>query len=294
MTREWFRQFVPLHARDDPREAERYRETLVEGIPPWLRSTVGEFLQAMFVGQYGTPRADVLKEVELFLCVELDWSNGVISAFDDLQARVYKDDETFGLNVIDLTLGRHREESSDAPQQLDVMMTAAGSAWTVQFDSHRKCWALERRVEESMRKVVSSTLGKGGRPAEHLRIAWTSAFGRTPNPSHGYREAVRAVEAVLIPLALPTDRAATLGRVIGEIRANPKRYGVRLRPDSRLDPVATFADMLGLLWTSQYDRHASGDEAAPLSVTQQDAEDAITLAVTVVRLVQTGAFHRID
>ena len=36
-------------------------------------------------------------------------------------------------------------------------------------------------------------------------------YGRNSDPSTGFREAVRAVEAAACPLALPDDAAATLG-----------------------------------------------------------------------------------
>ena len=48
------------------------------------------------------------------------------------------------------------------------------------------------------------------------------------------------------------------------------------------------ADMLDLVWKGQRDRHGDPDPHAPLSVTQEQAEAAVQLAVTVVQWFTAG------
>jgi hypothetical protein len=52
--------------------------------------------------------------------------------------------------------------------------------------------------------------------------------------------------------------------------------------------VETVADMLDLVWKGQSDRHGSPDLTAPISVSQEQAEAAMHLAVTVVQWFTTG------
>ena len=54
----------------------------------------------------------------------------------------------------------------------------------------------------------------GEEASVHLRRAWTAIYGRDPEPSRGYADAVRAVEAVACPLLLARDTRPTHGKVI--------------------------------------------------------------------------------
>ena len=74
-------------------------------------------------------------------------------------------------------------------------------------------------------------MASGTRAAGYLTRAWEQAWGRNPNASDSYRDSVRAVEAATSPIVLPNDANATLGRVIGTIRANAHLYVCRVDPD---------------------------------------------------------------
>jgi hypothetical protein len=47
--------------------------------------------------------------------------------------------------------------------------------------------------------------------------------------------------------------------------------------------------MLDLLWKSQLDRHGTPDETVPLSVSLEEAEATLHLALTLVHWFRTGA-----
>lgn len=57
-------------------------------------------------------------------------------------------------------------------------------------------------------------------------------------------------------------------------------------------PVTTLVSMIDLLWGSQHDRHVPADQEAPLHVTQEEAEAAIHLAVTLVQWFTMGALRQ--
>ena len=127
----------------------------------------------------------------------------------------------------------------------------------------------------------------------YLRKAWGATYGRNPQPDTAYRDAVRAVEAAAIPIVRPSRSPPTLGLVITELHDRPERFATRLNPSPPLEPIETVRQMLSLLWKSQRDRHGVDDDV-PLTVSQQEAEDALALAVTLVRWFDTGAVYRRD
>ena len=128
------------------------------------------------------------------------------------------------------------------------------------------------------------------RPADYLKGAWHKAWGRDPDPSGAYREAVRAVEAAYAPIVSPKNELATLGTIIRDIRNKPSKFSVRLQADEPEQNVGRLLSTLELLWKSQLDRHGSPDEEVPLNVSLEEAQDAVALATTLVHLAQQGGF----
>jgi hypothetical protein len=130
-------------------------------------------------------------------------------------------------------------------------------------------------------------MAKPGNAGRHLGAAWDKVYGRSPDASGAYREAVRAVEAVAKPVVTAADPAATLGKVIKAMTDKPAKW------TADLGSVDVVADMMGQLWTSQLDRHGTDDETVPLSVSAAKAEAALHLAVTLVHLFQSGAVRSV-
>lgn len=118
-------------------------------------------------------------------------------------------------------------------------------------------------------------------------MAWHDVYGREPTAGDAYREAVRAVEAAVKPIVTPSDPLATLGKMIKAIRDKPTKWAWELGEPTEV------ANMMGRLWTSQLDRHGTDDESHPLTVSLQQAEAAVHLAVTLVHWCQSGAFRAV-
>jgi hypothetical protein len=125
------------------------------------------------------------------------------------------------------------------------------------------------------------------RAGQHLREAWTQLLGTHPDPSAAYQAAVAAVEVAAKPVVSPNDQGATLGRILGELRADVRNETGRWIFE--LGPLQVVVDMIAALWETQL-RH--GDEAAPISETQEEADAAVHMAVALARWFLTGAVRR--
>jgi hypothetical protein len=90
---------------------------------------------------------------------------------------------------------------------LNGLLASGGSAYR-----YRK-GRLERRVDDTAVAAFERVAATANDEASmHLRRAWTAIYGRDPEPSLAYGEAVRAVEAVACPMFLPKDPRPTLGK----------------------------------------------------------------------------------
>lgn len=171
--------------------------------------------------------------------------------------------------------------------ELDQLLNDAGSAWHVAADGK----ALQRRVSPAARQALEATSGTAA--SVQLSAAWTAAYGRHPDPSLAYSQAIKAVESASIPIVLPRDRLATLGKVIGELDQQPQRWQLAISAPgggSQAD-ITTLLAMLRLLWNGQTDRHGSSGE--PVPVTPQGAEAGVHLALALVHWFQSGTISRI-
>jgi hypothetical protein len=273
----------PLSERDD-RESDY--DALNDGVPVWLAGTLVEFVSdaVRYDDPFGFAQgfiASRVREVERRLHIPLGTGS------DDLLGRRLIDaliaNGTLLLDAVDLTLMWNGE---DRVVDLAGALAEAGSAWMVRVDGSDVAH-LQRRVESSTVAAARGVMTNSGRAGQHLAAAWTSIYGRSPNPSHGYREAVRAVETAARPVISPTNDRATLGTMIADFNSKPEKWSFVLQPN-RGDAIGTVADMMQLLWTSQLDRHGTDDESIPSTVTIYDAEAAVHLATTLVHWFSQG------
>ncbi len=219
--------------------------------------------------------------VEQHLHRPLDWHQGTVPAFK--QILEWLDDDEIGLNLLDHCLGEHAD--SEAAKQLEDILDASGSAWTVGLDDQNQ-FQLERRVDATTAKAAKCEMEQSSNAAVHLKEAWSDIYRHKPNPSAGYRNAVRAIEAVCPLTVIPNDPKPTLGKVIAAMRLKPSKW------KTEIGDVDTVIRMLEAVWGSQTDRHGSGEKNRPPNVTQREAEAALHLAVTLVQLFRTKAIRR--
>jgi hypothetical protein len=171
-----------------------------------------------------------------------------------------------------------------APEQLQRLLERAGSAWRVASDGR----FLQRRVPETTLEAFEAAAPPGTEAARHLAAAWQAAYGRDPSASIAYREAVRAVEAVVIPAVEPRNTKATLGTALRILREEVASWELAiLGLDRKTRDIAPLLSVLELLWQGQSDRHA------PVTPIHQDAATmAVHLAATLVQWFDSGSVRQ--
>lgn len=264
-------KWMPLSARENPDLAQQY-ETLHDGVPEWLLEPLRVWIGSN-ISQYGNPAELITGEWVLDLSTSLRMR---------FPLRVDKIPPDRSLDVIDRILYRGVREAQRS--QLERVLSQGGSLWRVTKRG------LERRMGADLQSAAESVFADTGRYASHLRDAWQKAWGRNPDASGAYRDSVRAVEAAYRPIVSPDNERATLGTIISNVRDKPTKLRVRLQSGDGSDNVERIVAMLELLWKSQSDRHGTDDEAAPLNVSIEEAQDAVALATILVHLAQQGGF----
>jgi hypothetical protein len=293
-------RFIPLDRRTDQLSAENFAGVLHEGVPAHLVSTCDEFVRRGTVSpardSRGAPSVEALRRIERELEIPLKWNRAPKETLGWLLHDAESDPQLF-LNLVDHVL--HHLPSPTAvldAAELEIGLRQGGSAWMVhalaEVDAQPE-YELVRRVDPTV--VAAADLAiDSGRPGDHLRTAWTAAYGRTPDPSKAYSEAIKAVEVALGPIVSPNDVTPTLGRMLGNLRGNEDKYLFTLKgsgdssPVSRgdLDGVQIVRLMAQLLWTGQHDRHGTFDPDAPIAMSEEEGRAAVHLAAV---LVQWGA-----
>jgi hypothetical protein len=167
---------------------------------------------------------------------------------------------------------------------LDNILRMGGSAWRVSTDG----LALERRIEPAVRDAFDQAAkdAQGTSAEQHLSDAYAASYRRQPDFSKSYSESIKAVEAAAAPVVTPNHLKATLGTIIGEMRARPAAYDFAISPGDAETVVA----MMALLWNGQTDRHGGNKQTVP--ITPASGKAAVHLAATLVHWFASGAASR--
>jgi hypothetical protein len=283
----------PLRYRDGGKSSIEW-EGPFEGIPDWLWSAVSKWLLDVFrngISAYGDQiwNTQALRALEQFLRTSFSWTTDdgpVKSLLQQCGA-----DQDLALDAIDWCL-EHLESARRTAHELLGSLTNSASVWTIDVDEN-DVLELQRRVGETVTTTVKAAANPGSKSDFHLRQSWSNVYGLSGDPSVAYREAVKAVEAAAIPIVSPANGSATLGTVIGEMKANPTKFNCALQPSGGLSAIDQVIGMLSLLWKAQLDRHGNPDPSAPISATPEEAEAALHLAATLVHWFDSGAVSNI-
>jgi hypothetical protein len=277
--------YRPLSSRGKP--DKRFDEPQ-SGIPVYMRDPIAVWITD-FLWTYGSRgwglERELLHTIQLALRLNPPFrsSGGERTILNSVLSRLEEDDE-LTLNVIDFLLAL--KATKPAANDLHAILILGGSEWEVSqtHEDQFGKFQLTRRTLGPVRESIDKIRSDSQRAHHHLVVAWGKLAGRNPDPSTAYREAVRAVEAVAKPVISPNNKKATLGTLIGDLRSTPARWTVTLESaDSN-----QVADLAAMIWTSQLDRHGTDDESAPLSVSQEEADAALYLALGLVRLFSGG------
>lgn len=293
--------WTPLSIRETGSESEHYKP--IEGVPDWMKPSLLDWVGEQTQWARGDLDGLVIRPLQRRLRDDL----GITHIMSDQQAvatfyeRLTRDSELF-LDVLDFMVGhvvglnaRHRpdmeyERGAEVDRaELAEILRESGSIWTVAGsgqDSH-----LARRLTPPSQSLAQAAMTAGDRAASHLAAAWRATYGRKPSPQEGYNEAVKAVEAMAQPVVSPQNKLATLGTSIADIRQKPTKWSLVLSHPDAAGQMSVVAQMMELLWKGQH-RHGTPDAGAPLANTQEEAECAVQLAMTLVEWFRNGFVRR--
>lgn len=185
-----------------------------------------------------------------------------------------------------------RNVFQDDPTALDILesiLLESGSKWRVGTRGSHP--GLVERVPAGVQSTVDTVIDTAGRAGQELAEAWNDIFGLRPDPSDGYRMAVKAVESASIPVVCPKKAEATLGDVIGHMKQHGDWRPPFLREHHDSPTAEVLLGMLRTLWRGHHDRHGGAIELPP-EVSKEEAEAAVVLAATLVQWFTSGAVQR--
>jgi hypothetical protein len=267
--------WIPLSRRGKP---PAQVEAPYEGIPEHLATPLWRW-----VGHWERNPEEIL------LALRIPQEGATYNPWNDLGDAVFQDESSF-LDVIDFVLSRDRisrTKQSSAVKRLHWLLDRGGSAWRVADDGR----ALERRIDPTVVEGMRRATMRGTNAGEHLATAWRAPYGRQPTPGKAYAEAIELVEAAAIPIVEPNHARATLGTLLGALKAHQSDWELAI-----LDPHCTARDaevlveMMELPWQGQSDRHAGSLPTVPIPA--DAASMAVHLAAALVHWFNTGAIRR--
>lgn len=235
----------PRSVRSNAQTRSTY-DALHEGVPDWLRPSLIDWATDC-LPEYTLPSEyrlrNALQKLERHLRFKADWES--TSSARRTFSRMLWNDGEFLLDAVDFFL---LNTTIQKRAQLEIMLSQGGSAWRV---ANRDIGdGLERRVLPETQELAAAAIAGSGNDADYLRQAWQAAFGRSPQPNEAFDFSIKAIEAALIPIVIPKDRKATLGKIIRALRGKPDKWQMRLHGNDPQRSITTFADYLDIVWTS--------------------------------------------
>jgi hypothetical protein len=257
------------------------RASLVEGVPEWIEGSVFEWIEQAY---WNVARSDPTGAKELTRAFDRQmrlsppltqgnsWPDSVLRSRGD--ARL-----TFAFVDFMLTKGKGQ------PGKLAAILNEGGSAYRVVLRG--SAYRLERRVAEGAQLAAEHAMREGDAGAL-LAEAWSAAYGRDPDAEEAYEKAIKAVEQSAIPVVTPSDRLATLGKVINVLKTQ-KDWALPLTDQAGAHDPEAVLHMCQQLWLGQPSRHGANGYRKP---TQQEAESAVLLAVPLVQMFESELIAR--
>jgi hypothetical protein len=87
-----------------------------------------------------------------------------------------------------------------------------------------------------LKTAFDTTVAPGDAASREITEAWRKAYGHHADASDAWDHAIKAVEAVLIPIVVPTQAGAHIGHLIGQLDRQGERgtpCSGSIRPRSR-------------------------------------------------------------
>jgi hypothetical protein len=145
---------------------------------------------------------------------------------------------------------------------------------------------LKRYVDPLTENAYEAVVSTDDAASAQLAEAWARAYDRETNPSDAWDHAIKAVEAILIPIVVPNQDQPQIGHVVGTLASQGHLWRLGLPGADGTHSVAPLVEMLRLLWPNTDRHHGSPkDNREP---TLAEAQAAVHLAVTIVQWGRDG------
>lgn len=271
--------------------------TLIDGTPDWMLASLRLWFKSEFsrderrTNGYGgaytatRPRVDRMRDADLALrgrpfsdmLAKLEWD----STFDAMTPEER-------LALFDWVIKENVRTGEKGNEHLEQVLRAGGSKWKVGTRNGEP--GLEERVPQGVQDAADAAMTLPGDAGRLLSEAWHATYGMNPQPDLGYRKAIEAVEAVVLPMVIPNDASGHLGRAISQMRVDADWKLPFVKEHAKNPSHGVVLSMIQALWSGHSDRHPGTADYVPS--TQEAAEAAVSLAVTLVNLFSSGGVAR--
>lgn len=247
----WLPLFVREAAADAREEYEAIREEPSPGLQRAFLDYLGGYLLTQHYGRMVLQRSRTIA-VEQALSIDLHGHDGdnAFARYDELPLNQQ-------LSVVDYCVHHFTKTYEDVlrVKMLSESMRRSRFAYEIDENALSLVRVLPAGVDESVRSAFGVKVSES-----KMREAVHWATGLKPDGIKSFDAMVRALEAVVIPELSPNDAKATLGKVLGGIRAGQIKLAcvlprAAIAPQNSLPTADVVRGMLELVW-SGYERHA--------------------------------------
>ena len=252
-----------------------------EGMPDHLLDPVVSWIAALFPGDPygGICNAKMLRYIAMMNEIAIKPGAQDREVLQTVLDRCVSDDELC-LDVVDCLLQFRGDRGHAEVEELSLKLAVGRSVWDTAADG----LSLVRRTDPTAAEQFKNAVAPNDVASKELAHAWSKVYGRNADSSDAWDHAIKAVEAILIPVVCPKKDKANLGSAAGYLKSAPHSWKLALDNDG-IGGVATLEAMLRLMWPNP-DRHQDG--TAKRKPTQEEAEAVVHLAVTIVQWARSG------
>jgi len=252
---------------------------LFDGVPAHMEGSLRDYVFA-WTTQRSTPSVSRIREIERYLQVSFAPSGERATILHKRLMAYVTANGTQGIDVAEAIIATNNNADSTV-RGLNRVLIESGSKWiAVKSPSGSSVYAhLDERVEATATEAFELLTNNNANAAsDFMKQAWSSAFGRSPNPSLAYSSSIKAIEAAVWPIILPNNQRSTLGDLIREIDNNQGKWHTSITETVANEGMDSINAAMKVVWHGQTDRHGT---ANPIIPSQQAAEQAIFAALYI-------------
>jgi hypothetical protein len=258
--------------------------SLKDGVPAWMFSSARDFIHNYVLGtrpnkvtriRESYVNRGLIQAIERYLQTNFPFDENDRDYLEGFLGYVAAS-ETQCLDVLEAIVATAQNKPY-VIEAVNKILIESDSKWIARDFGDRA--GLEERVDETTEEafnVISTSPDNVS--SGFLKTAWSAAFGRSPNASEAYGNAIKAVEASAWPIILPNNQRATLGNIIREIKNNPEKWTTHIEEKRSNIALEGLMLLMQTIWDGQTDRHGT---AHPKAVQQEAAEQAIFIALAI-------------